>query len=124
MATFTGPDPEGADVIWSTGGTDGDLFTAEGGVLMFKDVSELRGCRRTWRTQPMAQMARSRTTSTRTNANNVYVLKVRATEDVPDGQEEPAKYTEHQIRVTVTNVDEAGMASILVRQPQVGQNTC
>ena len=40
--------------------------------------------------------------------NNVYVVKVRATEDVPDDQEEPAKYTEIQVRVTVTNVDEAG----------------
>ena len=46
-------------------------------------------------------------------------MKVRATEDVPEDQEEPAKYTEVQVRVTVTNKNEMGMASILVRQPQV-----
>ena len=37
--------------------------------------------------------------------NNVYVVTVRATEVVPDDQEEPAKYTEIQVRVTV---DERG----------------
>ena len=43
VATFMGSDPEGADVIWTTGGTDGSLFTAEGGVLMFKDSPNYRG---------------------------------------------------------------------------------
>ena len=44
---------------------------------------------------------------------------MRATETAPDDAEDPAKYTEHQIRVEVTNVDEMGEIDILVRQPQV-----
>ena len=68
------------------------------------------------RTATLIFPATRKTTAT----NNVYVVKVRATEVVPDDQEEPAKYTEIQVRVTVANVDEAGEASILVRQPQVG----
>ena len=51
--------------------------------------------------------------------NNVYVVKVRAAETAPEDSEEPAKYSEIQIRVTVTNKDEMGMADIVVRQPQV-----
>ena len=43
VATYTASDPEGTDIIWSTGGTDGNLFTLDGGVLMFKRLSQLRG---------------------------------------------------------------------------------
>ena len=123
VATFMGLDPEGADVIWTTGGTDGSLFTAEGGVLMFKDLPDYED------PKDLAHSADGDDADDDPDIegdtddpamNNVYVLKVRATEDVPEDQVEPAKYTEIQVRVTVTNKNEMGMASILVRQPQVG----
>ena len=121
VATFMGLDPEGEDVIWTTGGTDGSLFTAEGGELKFKDSPDYED------PKDVAHDADADDDNTPDIAddtdddaeNNVYVVKVRATEDVPEEQEEPAKYTEIQVRVTVTNKNEMGMASILVRQPQV-----
>ena len=121
VATFMGADPEGEDVIWTTGGTDGSLFTAEGGELKFKDSPDYED------PKDVAHDADADDDNTPDIAddtdddaeNNVYVVKVRATEDVPEEQEEPAKYTEIQVRVTVTNKNEMGMASILVRQPQV-----
>ena len=114
VAVFTGPDPEGADVIWSTSGTDGSLFTAEDGVLTFKESPNYED------PQDSDHPAGEGDDTADGPTNNTYVLDVRATEDVPDDQEEPAKYTEHQIRVTVTNKDEDGEIDILVRQPQVG----
>ena len=121
VADFSGMDPEGEDVIWTTGGTDGSLFTAEGGELKFKDSPDYED------PKDVAHDADADDDNTPDIAddtdddaeNNVYVVKVRATEDVPEEQEEPAKYTEIQVRVTVTNKNEMGMASILVRQPQV-----
>ena len=117
VAMFTATDPEGADIKWSTGGTDGSLFTAEGGALMFKDSPDYED------PKDMDHTADDDIEDDTDDAvtNNVYVVKVRATEVVPDDQEEPAEYTEIQVRVTVTNVNEDGMASINWRQPQVLQ---
>ena len=117
VATFTATDPEGADIVWTTGGTDGGLFTAEGGVLMFKSSPDYEDPKDSAHDAD-ADIADDTADPV---TNNVYVVKVRAAEAVPEDQEEPAKYTEHQIRVTVTNVDEDGMGNIVVRQPQVGQ---
>ena len=123
VAMFTATDPEMAGVMWSTGGTDGSLFTAEGGVLAFKSSPNYED------PKDMAHSADGPDDGNDPDIegdtdddamNNVYVVKVRATEVVPEDQVEPAKYTEIQVRVTVTNVDEAGEASIDWRQPQVG----
>ena len=49
--------------------------------------------------------------------DSVYVLTVKATEVVPDGEEGPAKEDEILVRVTVTNEDETGELTITQRQP-------
>ena len=122
VAIFTATDPEDADVIWSTGGTDGSLFTAEGGALMFKELPDYEDPKDVLHEADGPDDGNDPDIEGDTDdpaTNNVYVVKVRATEVVPDDQEEPAEYTEIQVRVTVTNVNEDGMASINWRQPQV-----
>ena len=117
VATYTSADPEGAGVIWSTGGPDGSLFSAEGGVLAFKSSPNYEDPKDSARVDDADT---DDVDETEAATDNVYVVKVRATEVTPDDQEEPAKYSEIEVKVTVENVDEAGEASILVRQPQVG----
>ena len=124
VATFMGADPEGEDVIWTTGGTDGSLFTAEGGELKFKDSPDYEDPKDSAHTADGDDDDSDPDIPGDMNddaTNNVYVVKVRATEDAPDDQEEPAKYTEIQVRVTVTNKNEEGEIDIVVRQPQVDQ---
>ena len=115
VADFSGMDPERQGIIWTTGGTDGSLFTAEGGELKFKDSPDYEDPKDSLHTAD----AENEDDTADAATNNVYVVKIRATEVVPEEQVEPAKYTEVQVRVTVTNKNEMGMASILVRQPQV-----
>ena len=123
VAVYSSADPEGAGVTWKTGGTDGSLFSAEGGELRFKsspnyedpkDVMHDADADNSGEPDIAGDMDDPET-------NNIYVVKVRATEVTPDDQEDPAKFTEIQVRVTVKNVDEDGEVSILVRQPQVQQ---
>ena len=122
VADFSGMDPERQGINWSVGGADSSLFTAEGGALMFKDSPDYE--------DPKDVMHDADGDDADTDPdipgdaddpamNNVYVVKIRATEVVPEEQEEPAKYTEIQVRVTVTNEDETGEIDIVVRQPQV-----
>ena len=50
VTTFMAMDPEGADITWDVGGTDGAKFDITGGVLTFKDAPTSR-CRATWPTK-------------------------------------------------------------------------
>ena len=124
VTTFTATDPEGADVTWEVVGTDGGLFTAEGGVLMFKDAPnfEMPG--------DVAHMAEDDAQGVpiidgdadNDADNNEYVVIVMATETevrpAPEDDTSNKLSSMMQIRVEVTDVQEDGTATINWRQPE------
>ena len=117
VATFTATDQDAGDTFsWSIAdGADGGKFAIEDGVLSFASPPdyEMPG--------DVEYTGDPDTTDDDDGAtNNVYVLTVKVTEDLPEGDVGPAKEDEAVIKVTVTNVDETGMLSITQRQPQVG----
>ena len=96
VATFSATDQDGDAIVWSLDGADKGDFTIDGGVLSFKSPPNYES--------PVSE-------STGTLAEkNVYKVTVKAT-----GGEE-------KVTVTVTNVDEAGTASLTQYQPQVGRS--
>ena len=94
VASYTAFD-EGEHVIrWSVSGDDDDLFTIDDGVLAF-------------RKPPNYEDPQSAATSTLLSSRNVYKVTVEAAGGT------------RSVSVTVTDVDEAGTASIDRPQPQV-----
>ena len=94
VAAFTAFD-EGEHVIrWSLGGRDDDLFTIENGMLAFREP-------------PNYEEPRSAADGARLSERNVYRVTVQAAGGT------------RNVTVTVTDVDEAGTASIDRPQPQV-----
>ncbi len=95
VATFTATDPDGDAIVWSLDGTDADDFTLVSGVLSFKN-------------SPDYENPSSKATGTLAE-RNVYKVTVKASDSSLD------------VTVTVTNVDEAGVASLDQFQLQVGR---
>ena len=123
VADFSAMDPEGDSIDWSLGGTDDDLFDITGGVLTFKmspDFEDAKDAPHTVIDLDGEAGADFDGDAANDATNNVYVITVKATEDLPEGEEGPANDDEILVRVTVTNEDEPGEISILQRQPQVG----
>ncbi len=88
VAVFTAQDPEGDAITWTLGGTDAeDLSLSSTGVLSFKSRPDYEG-------------------AADANTDNAYEVTVSAT-DGGDGHEQTATVT-----VKVTNVDEAGVATL------------
>ena len=117
VAMFTATDPEGADIDWSVEGTDKDSFSIDSnGVLMFKMSPNFED------PKDLAHESDADIEGDTDDAvtNNIYVVKVRAAEVRTVDAEGPTKFTEIQLRVTVKNVDEDGVASINWLQPEVG----
>ena len=96
VATFFAYDQDGDAVSWSLGGPDDDLFTIDDGVLAFREP-------------PNYEDPQSATSGVSLSERNVYRVTVRAGGGT------------HEVAVTVTDVDEAGTASIDRRQPQVSR---
>ena len=123
VATFTAMDPEGADIKWDVGGTDGAKFDITGGVLTFKDApnfempgdadhtAELDGG------DPIIAGDADNAA-----ANNEYVVIVMATETeirpAPEDDTSNKLLAMKLIVVEVTDVQEPGMATIDWRQPE------
>ena len=101
VATYTAPDPEGGSVGWSLEGVDAGDFTIGGGVLRFKSSPDFE--------KPKDA-----------DRDNVYEVTVRSTDVRPAGAKGAAPTSKLDVIVTVTNVDEAGTATIDWRQPEVG----
>ena len=101
VATYTAPDPEGGSVGWSLEGVDAGNFTNGGGVLRFKSSPDYEN-------------------PTDDGRDNEYHVTVRSTDVRPDGAKGAAPTSMLDVVVTVTNVDEAGTATIDWRQPEVG----
>ncbi len=104
VVVFTALDPEGKDIMWGKTGTDGDAFNPiEEGRLTFMDPPDYE--------DPADN-----------NDDNVYTLTIQATDvsagfaaDLRTENERPVTKT---LKVTVTNVDEAGVVSLPTLQPQ------
>ena len=94
VASFTAFDEAGHVIRWSVSGDDRDLFTIDDGVLRFREP-------------PNYEDPRSASTSALLSSKNVYRVTVEAAGGT------------RSVTVTVTDVDEAGEASIDRPQPQV-----
>ena len=94
--SFTAFDEAGHVIRWSVSGRDDDLFTIDEGVLYFREP-------------PNYEDPQSASTSALLSSRNVYQVTVKAAGGT------------RSVTVTVTDVDEAGMASIDRPQPQVGR---
>ena len=101
VAIYTAPDPEGGSVGWSLEGVDAGDFTIDGGVLRFKSSPDFED-------------------PTDDDGDNEYEVTVRSTDVRPDGAKGAAPTSTLDVVVTVTNVEEAGKATIDWRQPEVG----
>ena len=96
VATFLAYDQDGDTLSWSLGGPDDDLFAIDDGVLAFREP-------------PNYEAPRSATSGVALAERNVYRVTVRAGGGT------------HDVAVRVTDVDEAGTASMDRRQPQVSR---
>ena len=96
VAPFFAYDQDGDTIVWSLSGPDGHLFTIDGGVLAFREPPNYEDPQAAAVGLPLA-------------GRNVYRVTVRAGGGT------------HEVVVTVTDVDEAGMASIDRLQPQVSR---
>ena len=94
VAVFRAFDEGEHTIRWSLGGRDDDLFAIEGGVLAFREP-------------PNYEDPQSAASGARLSDRNVYRVTVRAAGGTRD------------VTVTVTDVDDAGTASIDRPQPQV-----
>ena len=98
--TFVANDPEKADadnsgdVDWKLTGTDADDFEIAAGVLTFKTPPDFEA-------------------PTDSGRNNGYDVTVQVTDD-------GGNTVSQRVRVTVTNVEEAGTITLLHTQPEVG----
>ena len=96
VAAFSAHDQDGDAIGWSLGGRDADLFTIDGGSLSFREPPDYE--------DPQSAVA-----GTPLSERNVYRVTVEASGGAYD------------VAVKVTDVDEAGAASIDRPQPQVGR---
>ena len=101
VAIYTARDPEGGSVGWSLEGVDAGDFTIGGGVLRFKSSPDYEN-------------------PTDDGDDNEYNVTVRSTDVRPAGAKGAAPTSTLDVVVTVTNVEEAGKATIDWRQPEVG----
>ena len=106
VVVFTALDPEKKDVTWTKSGADEMLFEIEGGRLTFEDPP------------PDYEGPRSAGNS------NVYIVTIVAT-DTKVGSDVPLETgrdltVTRALRVTVTNVEEAGEVTLTTLQPQEG----
>ena len=119
VRTFTSTDPEGAGIDWDVTGLDADDFQIDArGMLMFNRPPNYEKPTDRGDAPDAADTALADRVPTSSN-NNLYVITVRATEQVTGGADVRALSTETHVIVEVTNVDEDGSASMNVLQPEV-----
>ena len=108
VRTFTSEDPEGAGINWDVTGIDADDFTISGGVLRFMK-------------SPNYEKPTDRADADMMGAgDNMYQVTIRASEMRASGYMGLALSTETDVTVEVTNVNEDGMVTIDLRQPEDG----
>ena len=93
-ASYSATDPEGANIIWSVGGIDKDFFAiSSGGVLSFAAEPDFEA-------------------PADSDRDNVYNVIVRASDGVNDD--------DHDVTVTVTDVDEPELLVLSDPSPLIG----
>ena len=113
VRTFTSEDPEGAGIHWDVTGVDADDFSISGGVLTFNDPPDFeKPSDREVPDGPDADDAAA--------DDNMYHIRVRASEMRASGYVGRALSTETVVIVQVTDKDEPGVATLNRRQPEVG----
>ena len=127
VRTFTSEDPEGAGINWDVTGIDADDFTISGGVLRFKKSPNFEkpsdrahGALDRNRDGDTADTADGIDVPEMMASDNMYQITIRASE--MDNNDEMALRlsTETHVTVQVTNVNEDGMVTIDLRQPEDG----
>ena len=105
VVVFTALDPEKKDVTWTKSGVDEGLFDIEGGRLTFKDPPDYEN---------------PEDNDDDNDDDNVYEVTMVATDTVATDAETRSgnRTVERVLRVTVTNVDEAGEVDLSTLQPQ------
>ena len=98
VADFSAMDPEGEGIDWAVEGTDAADFAIDGGVLTFEKAPNYE--------MPSDRLRAADTTVTpnipeEAAGNNVYLVTVRATELLAEGQDPPALSSVLHITVTV-----------------------
>ena len=93
VATFIAYDQDGDAIVWSLSGPDADQFTIDDGLLAFRE-------------SPNYEDPQSAAAGVPLTERNVYRVTIEASGGT------------HEVAVTVTDVDEAGTASIDRPQPQ------
>ena len=122
VADFSAMDPEDEDIEWAVEGLDAEDFEIDGGVLSFS-------------TSPNYEMPSDRNrdlvpenlntdppvigVTAEAAGNNVYLVSVRATEVLAEGQDPPALSSMLHVTVTVSDMDEDGSIDLSRVQPQV-----
>ena len=113
VRTFTSEDPEGAGIHWDVTGVDADDFSISGGVLTFNDPPDFeKPSDREVPDGPDADDAAA--------DDNMYHIRVRASEMRASGNMGRALSTETDVIVQVTDKNEPGVATLNWRQPEVG----
>ena len=97
VADFTAMDPEGQGVEWDLNGDDASKFTIDGGVLEFKE-------------SPNYEPASAST----------YVVTVRATEILGEGDRGPANSSKIEVTVRINDLDEPGEVTFDYLLPEAG----
>ena len=92
VAEYTATDPEGESIIWFLSGDDSSVFSITGGVLTFKESPDFEG-------------------PADADPDNEYNVTVTASDGSLSG--------EVDVTITVTNVDEPGVVTLNLLQPQV-----
>ena len=128
VRSFTSMDPEGDSIEWDVRGLDAADFTISSiGVLEFKSPPDFENpTDRALSIRPItardARIQQQISPTNRSMTNNVYQITVSATEvrnNRPDNTL-PAKRTDIDLTITVTNVDEPGVVKLEWLQPEVG----
>ena len=123
VADFSAMDPEQEGIEWAVEGLDAGLFEITGGVLTFKKSPNFEmpadkprtGVEDDDQTPDIVE-----TVIAETGADNVYLVTVKATELLAEGQDPPALSSPLYVTVTVTDVEEPGSIDLTRLQPQVG----
>ena len=122
VADFSAMDPEDEDIEWAVEGLDAEDFEIDGGVLSFAKSPnyEMPSDRnRDLVTENLNTDPPVIGVTAEAAGNNVYLVSVRATEVLAEGQDPPALSSMLHVTVTVSDMDEDGSIDLSRVQPQV-----
>ena len=123
VADFSAMDPEQEGIEWDVQGPDAEFFDITGGVLTFKKAPDYENPADKGR--PLVDDDTDtpdidESVTLEAAANNDYLVTVKVTELLAEGQDPPALSTPLHVTVKVTDVDEPGSIDLSRLQPQVG----